>query len=64
MTEEFQRQVASVFQQWDSDLDKTKDQEEKLAVRHKGDLRGGSANWLQDVSKCLFWGWVGWEMAG
>ena len=33
MNDEFQRQAVAVFQQWDSDLDKTKDQEEKLAVR-------------------------------
>ena len=32
MNDEFQRQATSVFQQWDSDLEKTKDQEEKLAV--------------------------------
>jgi len=28
--EEFRKQVAAVFQQWESDLDKSKDQEEKL----------------------------------
>ena len=33
MNDEFQRQAVAVFQQWDSDLEKTKDQEEKLAVR-------------------------------
>ena len=30
--DEFSRQVVGVFSQWESDVDKTKDQEEKLAV--------------------------------
>ena len=34
MNDEFQRQAMAVFQQWDSDLEKTKDQEEKLSVRY------------------------------
>ncbi len=32
MKEEFHRQVMAVFQQWEGDLEKSKEQEEKLAV--------------------------------
>ena len=36
--EEFHRQVSGVLQQWESDLDKSKEQDEKLTVGAHGDI--------------------------
>lgn len=37
LNDEYLKQATAVFQQWESDLEKTKDQEEKLTVS-KGNL--------------------------
>lgn len=41
--DEFRRQIMSVFDQWDSDVEKLKDQEEKLSVSFNLFLNGYTA---------------------